>query len=400
VKLTVPTTFTNAFLDRLRALNQEHQDGPRIFEIYGSFQHGAFSSARPAKYLPRVGREQFRAHVQKAREYGIGFNYLINAPCYANQEYDAAGRGALEELLDFLVDAGVAAVTVTVPYIAEIIAQRHPALEVVVSTIAYVDSMRGIEQFVRAGAGRIVLNVDANRDFAFLRRAARRSPVPLEVIANPVCLYQCQYKHNHYAVAGHGSQSDGISCGRPYNQFYLNWCFLQKLATPGEFLRSPWLRPEDTGLWREAGVEFFKLAGRGQDDGSIIELCRSYMTGSYDGDLLAIMGWPHWQAFRKAKNGAVLPPLEITVDNRALDGFLAFFAENEPDCRLGCDGCGHCDRWAQKAVRANDPSLLAAYVANMRDSLAELVRHAPTSEESARLRQRWLEAASRQVPPE
>ncbi len=397
MKLTVPTTFTSAFLERLRAINDEHRGRARVFEIYGSFQHGAFNSARPAKYLPRIDREQFQAHVAAAADIGISFNYLINAPCYANVEYDAQGRRALDELLEFLVAAKVAAVTVTVPYIAEIISRCHPDLEVVVSTIAYVDTMRGIEQLARAGARRIVLNVDANRDFAFLRRATRLSPVPLEVIANPVCLYQCQYKHNHYAVAGHGSQNDGINCGRPYNQFYLNWCFLQKLAAPAEFMRSPWLRPEDLSLWREAGIDYFKLAGRGQGDEDIAALCRAYMAERFTGDLLSLMGWPHWLAFRKGRDGTLLPPLEISVDNSALDGFLQFFADKTPACRLGCQGCGHCQRWVEKAVRVNDPGLLAAYVRHMEDSLATLVRHAPTSAESAELRQRWQEAAARQV---
>jgi len=230
--------------------------------------------------------------------------------------------------------------------------------------------------------------------------ARKASPVPLELIANPVCIYACQYKHNHYSVAGHGSQSDGISCGRPYNQFYLNWCFLQKLTTPGEFLRSPWLRPEDLGLWQEAGIRYFKLAGRGQSEDDIIALCRAYMDGSFSGNLLEIMGWPHWQAFAANQDGSRLPPLDIHLDNAKLDGFLPFFKEKRPDCRLGCARCGHCDRWAQKALSSNDPALYRHYIRNMQQSLSTLVNHIPTVEETTALKQRWAAAAGRQVLPE
>ena len=399
MNLTVPTTFTTRFLDTLQQLNRNYQDKAKIFEVYGAFQHGTFSSARPAKYLPQVDRDQFYDHVQQAAERDIKFNYLINSPCYANQEYSADGRQALEELLGFLVESKVTSVTVTVPYLVEIIARRFPQLEIVVSTIAYVDTLRGIDQFVQAGADRIVINVDANRDFTFLETAVRHSPVPIELVANPVCLYQCQYKYNHYAVAGHGSISDGLGCGSPYNQFYLNWCFLQKLATPGDFLRSPWLRPEDLDLWRDSGIHYFKLAGRGQDDDSLTALCNAYMSGRFDGNLLEIMGWPHWQAFRRSADGTVLPELEISIDNQGLDGFLAFFAEKRPNCRQGCQGCGHCDRWAKKVIEYSDDHLRKQYLHNMEQSLTALVEHVPTARESADLSKQWVQAANKQRLP-
>lgn len=399
MKLTVPTTFTAPFLESLQHLNETYAERAQVFEVYGSFQHGAFNSARPAKYLPNISKEQFCTHVKQAAARGINFNYLINSPCYANQEYSAEGRQALDALLSFLVESKVKSVTVTVPYLVEIIARLYPELEVVVSTIAYVDSMRGIEQFIKAGADRIVINVDANRDFTFLETAVRQSSVPIEVIANPVCLYQCQYKHNHYAVAGHGSLSDGFNCGSPYNQFYLNWCFLQKLSSPADFLRSPWLRPEDMGLWQQAGIRFFKLAGRGQETASLTRLCEAYMSGSFQGNLLEIMGWPHWQTFNRSADGSTLAPLEIAINNEVLDGFLDFFSNSRPNCRLGCQRCGHCERWAAKAISINDPALHKAYVNNMEQTLTSLVEHTPSEEESRAREQRWIATAHKQVIP-
>ncbi|MGV1099765.1 U32 family peptidase [Thiovibrio sp. JS02] len=399
MNLTVPTTFTPSFLEGLASLNGEFAAAGRgVYEIYGSLQSVPFNSARPAKYLPAPSEAQFVGHVRGARDKGLIFNYLLNAPSYANYEYTSRGRRELLDLLGFLVDAGVGAVTVAVPYLAHIIAIRFPALEVVTSTIGYVGAMRGIEQAVEAGAKRIVLDVEVNRDFRFLTRAAQESPVPLEVIANPVCIYQCHYKFNHYCVAAHGSQtsfSSGVP-GFPYNGFYLNWCFLKKIATPGEFLKSPWLRPEDTRLWEKSGINFFKLAGRGMPEEKILSLTRAYLAARYEGDLLDLLGWPHWLNFRKNADGSLLPPLAIHLPNEALTGFLDFFHDKLPECRLGCKGCEHCSSWGKKALEIPSRELRQRYVTNMRQSLDTLVNHAPTSAEEEALLALWREQADRQ----
>ena len=396
---TVPTPFTPEFLDQLAALNSEFAaSGGRVLELYGSFQQGSFNSARPAKYLPAVSREQFQRHVARARDQGIAFNYLLNAPSYSNHEYTHQGRAELAELLALLVDSGVTSVTVAVPYLVEIIHATAPRLEVVVSTIGYVGGLAGIDQYHEAGAARIVLDVEVNRDFQFLRAACGQSPVPLEIIVNPVCLCQCHFKYNHNCVAALGSQSllRG-GAGVPYNQYYLNWCFLRKLRSTSEFLKSPWVRPEDLHLWEETGIHYFKIAGRGLPGDQILRLCRSYLARSFDGNLLDLLGWPHWLAFRDNDDGTRLPPLEILLDNRALDGFLDFFARATPQCRLGCQRCGHCQAWSRKALRCSDEGLRAGYVANMERSLRHLVEDVPTTEQTAAAFARWQRQAGRQV---
>ena len=398
IQLTVPTTFTDSFLDKVAGLNEEYgQGGDQIFELYGSLQFGAFNSARPAKYLPGVSPARFARHVQDARDRGLRFNYLFNAPAYANLEYTHKGRKELERILGFLVDSGVHSVTVTVPYLAEIISATFPRLEVVVSTIGYVDSLRGLEQFHRAGAGRVVLDVEVNRDFSFLRTAVSNSPVPIELIVNTVCIYQCHYKFNHYAVAAFGSHdSPEHPGGTPYNQFYLNWCFLEKLSREGEFLISPWLRPEDMALWEDIGIRFFKLAGRGLPEDEIIRLCRAYLGRSFSGNLLDLLGWPHWQQFNKCADGTTLSPLDISLNNSKLDGFLDFFAKKNRDCRLGCDGCNHCHTWSRKALDRGDNALRARYIANMKDNIQHLKTHIPTSGETRQAGKKWQQQIQRQ----
>jgi collagenase-like PrtC family protease len=399
IQLTIPTTFTSDFLNKVVALNSQFADtGNRIFELYGSFQQASFNSARPAKYLPDVTREQFQRHVREARLKDLSFNYLFNAPSYANFEYTHQGRTELEEILRFLVDCGVKSVTVTIPYLVDIIHSSFPELEIVVSTIGYVNAMRGFNQFHNAGAQRVVLDVEANRDFHFLKNSVQRSPLPVELIVNTVCLYQCHYKYNHYSVAAFGSQnSPRNATGTPYNQYYLNWCFLQKLKRDGEFLKSPWLRPEDLPLWENIGIQFFKIAGRGLPAEEILRLSRAYLSGKFTGNLLDLLGWPHWKQFQQCKDGSLLDELDIVVDNAKLDGFLDFFAKTEPDCRMGCEQCGHCLKWSNRAVDWSSIDLRKKYIDNMERNLRKLVNHIPSSSETASAEKRWIKQAGKQV---
>lgn len=296
------------------------------------------------------------------------------------------------------MDSGVASVTVAVPYLVEIIHATAPQLEVVVSTIGYVGALAGIDQYQEAGADRIVLDVEVNRDFLFLRTACAESPVPLEVIVNPVCLSQCHFKYNHNCVAALGSQSllrGGV--GVPYNQYYLNWCFLRKLRSESEFLKSPWVRPEDLHLWEETGIHYFKIAGRGLPSAEILRLCRSYLAQSFDGNLLDLLGWPHWLAFRDNDDGTRLPPLDVILDNKALDGFLNFFARSTPQCRLGCQHCGHCQAWSRRALRFNDEALREQYIVNMNRNIRHLVEDIPTAEQTEAIFAQWQRQAARQV---
>jgi collagenase-like PrtC family protease len=397
-KFTVPTPFTSDFIDSAAALNAEFEDsGAQIYELYGSFQSGAFHSARPSKYLPAVTREQFSRHVAAARKHCISFNYLLNAPSYANLEYTHDGRRQLEELLSFLVNTGVDSVTVAIPYLAQIINRRFPQLEVVISTIGYVGAVAGLQQFSEAGAGRIVVDVEVNRDFQFLEKSIAAQRTELEVIVNPVCISQCHFKYNHYCVASTGAQSflHG-GAGMPYNQYYLNWCFLKKLQNRAEFLKSPWIRPEDLHLWQERGIKFYKIVGRGLTGPQILRLCRSYLSRKFSGNLLELLGWPHWLAFRDNPDGSRLPPLEVILENSALEGFLSFFVEKKPQCRLGCDNCRYCDGWALRTLSVNDEALLEKYQQNMERNLHRLIDTIPSKDDTERALRDWQQQASNQ----
>lgn len=396
MQLTVPTVFSTRFVERMDALNRAGAPlGNRVVELYGSFQSSRFSSARPSNHLPAPTREQFRRHVRDARDHGIEFNYLLNAPSYVNLEYTADGQRELDEDVRFLVDCGVTSVTVAIPFVMEMIATRFPNLELVVSAIGAVNALRGLDQFERIGARRVVLDVEVNRDFRFLERAVAQTSLDLEVIVNPVCVYQCHFKQSHYCTTGHGSQKslDGSGLGHIHNQYYVHRCYLQRLQNEDEYIKGPWVRPEDVRHWKELGIRRYKIAARGSSAERIETIVHAYLQESFDGNLTELLGWRHWDRFRQNADGTTLERLDVHIDNKALDGFIDFFVERRPDCRLGCDRCNYCTTWAERAVTL-DRELRDRYVANMRSHVLRQVATPPSQAATDTTVERWSAGAA------
>ena len=84
--------------------------------------------------------EQARQHVALAHQLGLKFNYVINAPCLGNMEFDRAGRRAICEYLEMVNSLNVDMVTVAIPYLIEIIKYDLPHLQVKASEIANINS--------------------------------------------------------------------------------------------------------------------------------------------------------------------------------------------------------------------------------------------------------------------
>lgn len=442
MNLNVPTCFTDRYLDGLGRLNARYAaTGNRIVEVYGAFQSSVAGSGRPAKYLPGISVKALQEHVGRARDLGIRFNYLVNAPCMNNHEYTPEGRAELRELFDTISAAGVDLVTVSIPLLMELLRDEYPNLTVKASTITYATTVQQVQALVKAGCSKICLDIDCNRNFELLKAMARYGGAELELIGNPTCLLSCAYRFYHNSCAGHGSQTrpgdkghlshspdaspdccshdeaetgptvargakaeDGDMPGRPYGGYSLLRCHLDKLTEPAEFIKTPWIRPEDMEIYAEAGIGQIKLAGRGLPEEKLLALAEAYVAGRFDGNLLDLTGWGYWNGFDKTAAGERLQPLTVRVENRALDGFLRFFVEEPYHCQLGCDSCRYCFGTADQVVTWNgsekpgrpEGALIERYAENLQAALSR-----ETGAELApgfydRLRKLWKSGAARQ----
>ena len=363
-------------MDFSLATNWDHELVARcpegvVGELFGKLAHDAVGGGRASFLIPHISREHAAEHVRLAHARGITFNYLLNATCLGNEEWTRKGQRRIRQLLDWICDIGVDSVTVSIPYLVELIKQGYPSLKVGISTQVGIDNARRARFWEELGADKMTLSfVDINRNFRELRRVRKAVSCKIQLIANLLCLYGCPFYAYHSDINSHASQTDHALKG-----FVTDYCSLKctrkRFEDPVEFMRAPWIRPEDLGHYQEAGVDSIKLVDRGMTTAALVTIIQAYAAGRHDGDLMDLMphpsknimfqqsGMAHKVRYffrptmvnvaRFAKGKDLFAGENVTMDNRALDGFIDFFLDNDCDV-VGCQKCTHCEETAARAV--------------------------------------------------
>ncbi len=332
-------TATNWQDDFLRGLSQVRGSEASVHEVFGALPRSVAGSGRDAGLVPSIGEERARGHIALAHELGFRFNYLLNGSCMGGAEFSSEGRRSLEEYILWVRDAGADSVTVAIPLLAEVVRELAPELELVVSTITHVDTLRKAKMWEALGAQRITLSLMVNRDLRLLASMRKHLSCELELLANEMCMYGCPYRDYHYDLMAHGSQSGASLATIEYPHLK---CTSHRMTDPGEILKARFIRPEDVARYEELGLDLIKLAGRGRSTRDLLHTARAYAARRYDGNFLDLTDLGFFDA-----PGAPRP--EVSVDNRALDGFLDRVAG--VDCDRACGvSCTLCDTLAKEIV--------------------------------------------------
>lgn len=338
--LIIPTNWDPALIDALKPL--------RPVYLYGSLP--TERTMRSVLSLPPVNEELVIEYVRRASVAGIRCLYVMNATCLGNSEMSEEGRFEILQRLQWVSDAGFAGVTVANPLVMEIARSQFPQLELQVSLLAGVDGPRKASFFAELGASVIHLDPIVARDFKRIRAIRRAVDCRLSLVVNEGCLVECPIRSYHSNVVSHSLES--ITGG--YHADYCTYrCASARLADRAELLRMPWVRPEDTDVYREAGINLFKIAGREKMGGGageshtdwIVRVARAYHKQRCDDVASLLVGMEAVQPLR----GERVPGPTISIDSRRLDGFLDYFRSGH--CDFDCGHCSYCGRWAQKAVR-------------------------------------------------
>ena len=194
--------------------------------------------------------------------------------------------------------------------------------------------------------------------------------------------------------------------------FPLDYCSILcnqiRVREPVNYIRANWIRPEDLHHYERLGYENFKIVERNTPTQILLERVKAYSERRYDGNLLDLV---QNYAYPKDKLGAVgkdassvrrmvkyfvkpftvnllrfrklvdfghatsmLYPREgrnpVTIDNRALDGFLDRFVKQ--GCQpTDCESCRYCHEWASRAVTI-DPEWKAKLEPMYKDLLGDI----------------------------
>lgn len=381
VKLCVPTTFEDSFLERINELNEKYRDeGAYVYEVYGSLKFSNLGTGWPATVLPDVDIERLARHVEMAHSYGIKFAYALNPVCMGLAEYTEEGRELLNQLLRKLLEFKVDTLIIAIPYLIEYIAKNFPQFEINASSLCYIDSLNRALMYESLGATRLTLSEDLNKSFKLLRLIRERCKAKLEIIANNGCLLKCPFRVYHNTITAHISQCPiDDPLGFTYKPYPLMRCTLKRLSDHKEIIRAPWIRPEDIKYYAQIGIDYIKIAGRGLPADDLLKLIEAYLAGRYDGDIYALIdnSYMHfcWNMFDPSAEP--LPPLKISIDNRSLDGWYEFFIKNDPPCMTGCSGCNYCEEIANKVVKT-DPELERKYIERIREMINRLTSVKPS----------------------
>jgi len=348
-----------------------------VDEVYGKFPGDGVSGGRPRYLSTPLSKADLQGYIQHLDRHGIAFNYLLNGACFGNREWTRPWQKRVTALLAKLGDMGVRRLTVSTPFLLELVKRRFPEFKVRVGIYAQVDTPRRARFWEELGADAITLeSFSINRDFRRLEAIRRSVHCDLQLIANHVCLVNCPMQTYHQNGFAHASDDPGT--------LFIDYCFLRcsraRLMDPSQFIKAAWIRPEDIAAYEKMGYTTYKILERGIPSAELLRRVKAYSERRFDGNLAELLlSYGFKEPTRKEsfwalryfwKPGQIrpsrlkpllelarlqgllspLPDCPIRLESRQIpETFLDGFRDR--DCAtLDCRVCGYCERIAGQAV--------------------------------------------------
>lgn len=375
MRMSVATNFDDSLLDRIAQYPVE--------DIYGKLSHDAVGGGRATFTTQGIGPGKLKAHVAHAHRLGIKFNYLLNSVCMGNREWTPGGMRQIRKLLDWLSKIGVDSVTVSTPYLAEIVKKRYTGLSLKIGIYANIDSPDRARFWEGMGAEMLVLeSFSINRNFAALKAIRKAVSCRLQLITNFTCLSRCPMQIYHMTGLSHGSSSRDKAAFVDYCVFH---CTYKLLKEPRQLIKSQWIRPEDISHYENIGYHDFKLLERSAPTDLMVARVDSYAGGTSPENLLDLIqpfgfknevkkqfGWQlkYLMSFlggpvrysdiaRLLKKRGLMHSLEgvpVKLDSKKIpDDFLSRISQAPCATSGDCSECGYCGSIADAAYTAEEP---------------------------------------------
>ena len=367
MKISLATNFDDKLIDEIK-------DYP-VYEIYGKLKNDFIGGGRPDNDLMNVQKEKFEKHVRKARKAGIKFNYLLNGSCLSNNEQDIIWQKGFKDFLNYLKSVGVNALTVTNPYILQFIKKYFKSdFTVRISTFACIDSFEKAKYWEQMGADYICVDfVKINRDFRTLKYMVKNlKKSKIEILVTNSCLKNCPMIYTHINGLAHASMKENKT--DTYEDWGLFYCQKKELENLEEYIKSPWVRPEDIKYYEEIGIEHFKITERDFPTSELVKRVKAYTERKYVGNLLDLIQGhgclakdnltlvkkevsKREEIYNEIKRVSGLGRVRecerhIFIDNTKLENFIKFFLENK--CTNQCDSCNYCKKISNNVITKNE----------------------------------------------
>ena len=285
---SIATSWDDELIGQLNILNQKSPDR-QIIEVYGSLQNSLVGSARPSYRLPKVSREQAIKHVQCVHQYGLKFNYTLNAPVIFSTLNDAERIQEITSFIEWLQnELCIDSITVAIPDIVRLVKNKFPRLKLIISVVADVNTLERAKEFETMGADLIYLNAHTtNRDFRTIKQVTANLNCNVGLYANICCLDHCPHRNEHYKFIGFASQTN--SCDLISQDPFYAICSFRYLCDLTQFLKTPFIRPEDIEEYKKMGIAVFKLSDRTDSTTTLLRTAETYLSGEFHGNLFDLI---------------------------------------------------------------------------------------------------------------
>ncbi|MDH7568868.1 MAG: hypothetical protein QHJ73_04720, partial [Armatimonadota bacterium] len=216
-----------------------------VAEVYFALP-GEASGRSPVDADPEA-REAMEADLAALSEMGVGLVLLYNAACYGDA---ALTRGLADRVCRqtevLLGRYRLTAVTTTSPFIARVLKERFPSLEMRASVNMRIGTIKGME-YQSSWFDGFYLQRELNRDPARIEELkgwCDREGKSLHLLANSGCLAHCSSQTFHDNLVAHEA---GICTQENVPSRYPSpcWEYLARREHWPAFLQNTWIRPED-----------------------------------------------------------------------------------------------------------------------------------------------------------
>lgn len=348
--LSAPAMYDLEYINQIAEMNKIYRD-VKVSEVYGSIESSPIGTIRPSDTLDQLDIENLRIYIEYCSAHNIQFDYIMNSTVLDGSEYTNDGRKKIVDFVQKLIFIGISSITVAIPYLIRLIRYHFPDLHITASICSEIDSVKKAQEFESFGVNRIVLAKDANRDFKLLENIRKHTNIDIKVLATTPCTYKCGdiFYHMNLSSAKDNNLFKGDKNVASHTTIS---CQMYRLQNMEEYLKSPWIRPEDMAVYTNIGINMFKLDGRDKPMEYNLEVLDAYMKQEYNGNLLYLMQnyFPKDKAEIKKIGDNDFWRLSLFLDNKKLDGFIEGFSAKKVDCSNGCDACQYCRMWQRKAL--------------------------------------------------
>ena len=299
-----------------------------VFFAWGDIPTGRSCIATRHGYTDWTWQRRMEEELIAIKEMGVKLDLLFNANCYGEYAMSEKLSNTVKSLIEYLRGAvgGVDIVTTASPFVAHVIKNSFPDIEVRASVNMRIGTVKGME-YLRDLFDSFHVQRDYNRDLKHLselKRWADNNGKKLIMLANSGCFSFCSAQSFHDNLVAHESEICEVSNAGNFLP-YVCWESLKHRENWHMLLENTWVRPEDIHKYEEL-FDTVKLATRMHSlPGMVID---AYARGRFIGNLLDLF---------EPGFGVALRP--FIINNSA---FPDDWFKRTTECDKECHKCGYC----------------------------------------------------------